>query len=235
MTRPLEYKDSFHAAFSKLDLAIVDCPLSRTEPIEDVEISLAGTDILVFTSQIAVGLFAKLTSERNIPAYAVGSATANALSNCGFSHVICTGFSGGQMIKALNKVGFHSGLYLSAEIVACGIDEAFVGRVRRLKLYRMQPAQAFTTPLLSVFNKEQGGVIPFFSRRSYEVFETLLTQYDLREKCNKFDAIGMSANVFTNDSTKWRNRLLADKPTFEGMLSAFNRTFRIAPRPGEAA
>jgi len=235
MTRPLEYKDSFHAAFSKLDVAIMDCPLLHTERIEDVEISLADNDILLFTSQIAVGLFAKLTSERRIPACAVGPATARTLSKFGFSHVICTGFSGGQMVKALNNVNFVNGLYPSAEKVAFAIDEAFVGRVRRLKLYRMQPAKVFTSPLLSAFNTEQRGVIPFFSRRSYEVFETLLTQYGLREKCNTFDAIAMSENVFTNDSIKWRNRLLADKPTFDGVLSTLRRTFRAVPCPGEAA
>jgi uroporphyrinogen-III synthase len=65
----------------------VTAPLIATRPLA-VDLDLTGVGALAFTSAAGVAAFAALTSERRLPVYAVGSATAQAASEASFAVVI---------------------------------------------------------------------------------------------------------------------------------------------------
>jgi uroporphyrinogen-III synthase len=66
-------------------------PLLAMRPLADTAIDLADAAALAFTSANAVAAFAVLSSERRLPVFTVGEATADAARDAGFADVTSAG------------------------------------------------------------------------------------------------------------------------------------------------
>lgn len=75
-------------------------PVLEVRPL-DASADTSGFDGLVFTSPNAVAGFARIGSERSLPALAVGEATAEALSDAGFSDIHTAGGDIGALAALL--------------------------------------------------------------------------------------------------------------------------------------
>lgn len=62
-------------------------PLLQVRPLAGAGADLAGVGALAFTSANGVRAFAALSSERDLPVFAVGAATAAAARAAGFTHI----------------------------------------------------------------------------------------------------------------------------------------------------
>ncbi|HTK36174.1 MAG TPA: uroporphyrinogen-III synthase [Caulobacteraceae bacterium] len=119
-------------------------PLLIVHPIEGVALDLDGVGALAFTSANAIPAFAALTSERSLPVFAVGEATAAAARTAGFAHVVA---ADGDVSALAHRVAadgdlglvLHPGALepagdLAAALTAAGIE------ARNLPVYRTEAA-----------------------------------------------------------------------------------------------
>lgn len=65
-------------------------PLIELKPVENPEVDLGGIAAIAFTSANGVRAFAQVSKERNLKAFAVGAATAQAARSAGFKTVLST-------------------------------------------------------------------------------------------------------------------------------------------------
>src|SRR5262249_3430191 len=97
VTRPEEDAAPLAAALAERGIDVTLEPLLSIHPLPDAPIDLTGVQALLFTSANGARSFAELAGGRglpgwrDLPAFAVGDATATAARNAGFAHVESAG------------------------------------------------------------------------------------------------------------------------------------------------
>ncbi len=170
ITRPEPGASRFIAALRDLpggDLPVIRSPVLAIEPKGDLP-DLAGVRWLIFTSQYGVFRFAELSKRRDIPAYAVGDATAQAAQEAGMRAISCAGdardlltriAADGAAGPMLHLRGTHAAADVAAALTAAGTParDAVLYAQRALPLN--DAARACLTGIAPV-------IAPVFSPRS---------------------------------------------------------------------
>lgn len=218
-TRPLTYRERFHAAFAPLGWSIIDSPALTARKIEADLPSPDGFDSIVFTSQVAVDMLGAPAPWSDKTAYAVGPATADAARRAGFTKVIQTGLDAKDLIARLTTENFKSALYPSAEDVSADIAGEYPRRVHRVPVYRMEPAAALSAAALAALQAPGLVVVPLFSRRSAQTLQNLLVDAGATSENTRLIAVSISPEVLTPDAGPWQRRAVADTPTLEAVVA----------------
>ena len=87
ITRTQPQADATAARLLALGFEPVVAPVLVTRPVADAGVDLSGVEALAFTSATGVRAFAGLSPARDLPVFAVGSATAEAARTAGFDDV----------------------------------------------------------------------------------------------------------------------------------------------------
>jgi uroporphyrinogen-III synthase len=87
VTRPRSESEVFALTLAMRGHDAVQAPLLDIVPDETASVDLDGVQALLFTSINGVRSFARVSTARDVPAYCVGDATAQAARDMGFRDV----------------------------------------------------------------------------------------------------------------------------------------------------
>lgn len=224
LTRAQPDADTFAARLADAGIESVIAPVFEIRPTTNVPPDLDGVAGLLFTSANGVRALADLTEVRNIPAYAVGDATARAAEDAGYSTVTSAGGDVVDLASMVRRVADprNGALFHGAGQERAGDLRVLLGQygftVRRETIYRaaivdVLPEAARTSLRAGVLD----GVI-FFSPRTAEAFVRLVLDAGVEADCAGLVAYCLSEAVADALTTvrgapKWRERAIAMRPT----------------------
>lgn len=179
---------------------------------------------LIFTSANGVRSFAALSDTRDIPAYAVGSATESALRALAFREIL-TGPGNAPELADLIADRFHSEkplLHLAGGIVAADFAQLLLPsgiRVEKLAVYDAIATETLSEALESALYACTISHVLFFSPRTASVFGTLVGAKDLSVGLTSSTALCLSAAVASEiRDLPWLRIAVADRPSSESLL-----------------
>ncbi len=251
-TRPAADATELAAALRSHGHEVLFDPLLTTseEPgsAAALERSLPGVQAVVFTSPNGVRAFAAASRRRNVPVIALGDATMAAARAAHFGEIESVDGDAealtGLVVGRLNPLGGALLVVTGAEV---GRDLARVlgaagFSVRRVALYRAEPAQAFSSKAAAGFKSRTIDAAVFFSPGTATVFTRLISASGFAGACRDVTAVVTSSAVGTAlKSVGWDNLVVARAPTQSAILEAFGgslasiRRRRRLPARGFAA
>ena len=228
LTRPQAQSEAFAAA---LEAALpgrfhaVIAPALRIAPVE-AAIDLAGAQALLFTSANGVAAFAARSGERGLPAWCVGSMTAEVARVAGFAALSADGDAASLAALALRMArpeagelvhvrGRHAAGDLTGRLAAAGLP------ARALEIYRQVPEE-LDAPTRALLDRGGVEVLTAFSPRSAGLFARAAqaAAWDL----GGATLVALSAAAAAaHDRPQLGRRLIAPAPTRAGMIEALAR------------
>lgn len=176
-------------------------PMLTVEWLDGPPPDLAGVQALLFTSANGVRAFARRTAARDIPALAVGDATAQAARAAGFTAVDSASgdvYALASLAAArcrpdagvlLHVAGTTVAGDLSGQLAAAGFA------VRRESLYDTLPARSLSGDTVRELVAGTVTAALFFSPRTARAFASLLDAGRLAPHCRTVDALCLSPAV----------------------------------------
>lgn len=234
VTRPREDTAGLVAALTARDIEPLLEPLLRIELASDAREVLAaalpGTQAVLFTSANGTRAFAASSSRRDLPAFAVGDATARAAHDAGFVRVE----SAGGDIHALAALvvqrlqpGTGALIHAAASAVAGDLAGALSRAgfaVRRLRLYDAVAATGFSAESRAAIAAGTVDGAIFFSPRTAETFVTLARAGGLADRTAAVAAVVLSSAVAAAlRPLGWRRIEIAAAPNEAALLDALDR------------
>ena len=216
-TRPSEYRSHFANTFGGLGLPIIETPVLSAQHLSAWPDEPALYDAIIFTSPMAVTSRPPDNRWNDLPAYAVGPATAAAAYAAGFSHVRQTGHTAADLSTVLAQATFRRALYPSAYDVTVDLSQRFPGKVARLVTYRMADVHQLSAVAIAALQAHTNNFVPLFSRRSAENFARLLRPLKTRRAW--LTALGISSQVLDITSRPWDDEVTAHAPTSPAMAA----------------
>ncbi len=229
ITRPEPGAGHFIAALKGVpggDLPVIVSPVLAIEP-QGALPDLDGVRWLIFTSQHGVFRYAELTARRDIPAYAVGDATARAAEAEGMRAISCAGDARDLLARIrgdgargpmLHLRGAHAAADVAGALRGAGIEaaEAVIYAQRTLPLSEAARAcLAGTAPVIA----------PVFSPRSAAQL--------LKDGAPRAPLVIVAISPAAADRVPQgaaASVIVADRPDAAGMLRAWPRALAEAYR-----
>jgi uroporphyrinogen-III synthase len=226
ITRPQPAAEAMAAKLRREGYGAVVAPLSYYVDLVDSLPDLQGVEALAFTSRYAVESFCKLSSSRDLPVFAVGSATAEAAHECGFAKVHAGGSDAKDLAevvrlyaqkehlkKILHAAGEDVARDLAALLKADGIE------VLRVALYRAELAKEFPADVISSLKNGNITTITLFSARAARRFVEIFMAEGLSDRAPSLEMICLSERVAAEISTlPWRSVKVALLQNQESMM-----------------
>ncbi len=188
---------------------------------------LAGAQALIFTSANGVRAYASSSSERDLPAYCVGNATAQCAREQGFSGVHSADgdvHSLARLVKARLVARNGELVHIAGTVSAgdlAGVLAADGFKVRRSVLYEAVPGSSLDTDVVQKIRSGYFDYILFFSPRTARIFMTLAEQQELVPDLSRNSAACLSNAVYeTLHSSHWQRIVVASSPTQASLLAA---------------
>jgi uroporphyrinogen-III synthase len=238
VTRPEEDAAPLAAALAERGIDVTLEPLLAIRALPDAPIDLAGVQALLFTSANGVRSFAELAGGRDLagwrdlPAFAVGNATAAAAHSAGFTRVE----SAAGDVAALAKLAaerldpkagalFHAAGSAVAGDLA-GLLEQSGFTLRREMLYEARPADQLSPATVTNLGNGWFDLVLFFSPRTAATFVALARAAGdgVVTGCGKAAALCLSPAVaVAAGELPWREVQAAARPELPALLDLVDR------------
>jgi len=223
VTRPLDDAEETAALLRARGHEALIAPLLGVHYHDGHALHLDGVQAILATSANGVRAFARRTSRRDFPIFAVGSQTAQAARDAGFAEVRNADGNArdlaalvGQTFEPQTGVLLHAaGAEAQARLAAALTDAGFT--VRTEVLYDVPVADALPDAARAALAGGTAGAVLLYSARSAQAFVALVSQAGLRQVCESLLACCISEAAAAP---------LAGLPLKE---------IRIAPRPNQEA
>jgi uroporphyrinogen-III synthase len=197
--------------------------------------ALEGAQAALFTSANGVDAFAAASLRRDLPAYAVGDASASAARAAGFSAVESAGgdvASLASLVAARLKPGDGPLVHGCGHDVAGDLAGTLAGKrfvVRPVALYRAEAATALSPAAVAALRSGRLDAALFFSPRTTGTFVRLAAAAGVQAACAGMAAVVLSPAVAAALSPlTWQRVAVAGEPTETALLEALER-LAIAP------
>jgi uroporphyrinogen-III synthase len=229
VTRPREDAEVITHALESRGFAVQLEPLLEILIHRDMPLSLDRVQGFLATSANGVRALAANTPRRDLPLWAVGTATADCARSLGFRAVEN---GGGDVARLAERVAervdprqgvlLHAaGTKLAGDLSGTLTAKGFA--VRRVVLYEARTADAFSPALLAALDAEEIDLALFFSPRTAATFVTLATTAERGDTCRAIDAYALSAAVAEKLAPlPWRQVHVAQKPDQAALLAAID-------------
>ena len=248
ITRPEEDAASLAEALRRRGVGVAIEPLLSIRTLPDASVDLAGVQAILFTSSNGVRAFAELSPRRDLPAFAVGDATATAAEGAGFATVHSAGGDVRDLTRLVTEklqpaggLLFHAAASAVAGDLGGALEAAGFG-LRRAVLYEAKPAEQLSEATLR--RLEDGAIdwVLFFSPRTAATFVKLVETAPaaVRERLaagvGRAEALCLSPAVAdAAQKLSWRSVLSALRPDLPGMLQLVDATLtESAPAAAKA-
>lgn len=240
VTRPREDAAGLTAALIARGVEPLLEPLLAVELAPDAQTMLAAAlpdaQAALFTSANGVRAFARLSPRRDLPAFAVGDATARAAQAAGFARVESAGGDVHRLAAlAARCLDPAAGalIHAAASAVAGDLagDLARAGfTVRRLQLYEAVAATRLTAESRDAIAAGAVGCAIFFSPRTAATFVTLAYAAGIEGRAASIAAVVLSPAVAAAfGPLQWRRIEVAAAPNELALLAALDRALQTAP------
>jgi uroporphyrinogen-III synthase len=238
VTRPEEDAAPLAAALAERGIDVTLEPLLAIRPLPEAPIDLVGVQALLFTSANGVRSFAELAGARDLagwrelPAFAVGNATAAAAHGAGFTRVESAAGDVAALAKLVAglldpKAGalFHAAGSAVAGDLA-GLLEQAGFTLRREMLYEARPADQLSPATVTNLANGWFDLVLFFSPRTAATFVTLARAAGegVISGCGRAAALCLSQAVATAArELPWRALQAAARPELPALLDLIDR------------
>lgn len=196
-------------------------------PVPDLD----DVQALLFTSANGVRAFVRRTDRRDIPAYAVGDASARAAREAGFGTVES---AQGDVYALASLVSQRCHpqagvlLHVAGTIVAgdlSGLLGAKGFTVRREAMYEAVPSTRLGGATAAGLAEGQIDAVLIFSPRTARSFVRLVREAGLLDRCRTVDvlclspAVAEAARTCDAEQVPWRNVQVAERPEQDSLLA----------------
>ncbi len=235
ITRPAEDAAPLLDAIRALGLDGMIEPMLRIEPVADAEIDIDGCRALLFTSANGVRAFSQLSSRRDLPVLAVGPASAQAASEAGFEDVEAAAGDVDALVQSV-RARFSPGdapfFHAAGTVTAGDLKgrlEALGYQVRRVPLYRAEPASELSDACLSAFDTGRIAATTFFSPRTATAFVRLLQDSGRAPRARTAWAVCLSDAVAAEaGGVEWTGIKVSESRESNAMIAAIADLFGAA-------
>lgn len=242
ITRPRENAGPIARALAERDIDVLLEPLLEIQSTEHGPVDLAGIQAVLVTSVFGARELARATSERDLPVYAVGDATAEAARDAGFTRVeSARGDASALTALVLDRLDPAKGplLYAAGRVTSGDFPDPLTEagfEVRRVELYAARPAAALSIETVDALREGRLDLALFFSPRTAATFVRLVQEAGLAEACGKVTALAISPAVADSlQPLPWRAVESATSPNQEAMLELTDAWLAAQRTPGTAA
>lgn len=225
VTRPLEDAQGLKARLEAAGHSVILAPMMRIRNLA-ATIDLRGVQALLFTSANGVRAFAAQSAERDIPAYAVGAATAAEAERQGFSAVHVSGGDAAALandvIMGLNPAGgplFHAaGSVVRGDLGRRLTDAGFT--YRKSELYTAEEVRELAAAPRQALAAGDLDAVLLYSPRTARFFLERVRQAGLTSTLANLDALCLSPAVADAlAGSIWRQVLVAARPDEATLLA----------------
>lgn len=241
VTRPREEAETLAARLEALGYASVIAPIIVVRSLPDAVVDASGMQALVFTSANGVRALAQARGgadvSRDLPAFAVGSATAAAARAAGFHDVREGGGNVAELARLIAAQCAPAGgavLHVSGSTVARDLGGLLATSgvsVRRAVLYEAAPIERLDDETARLLAEGEIGAALFFSPRTAAAFVKLIRSSRLAPSLARIAAIALSPAVAEAlQPVSFACILTASRPTTDALLEQLAG----AARPSQA-
>ncbi len=226
ITRPLEDAASLASALADLGIETIAAPLMVIEAISGPEVDLEGVQGVLFTSANGARTFAVRSSDRDIPVYAVGDATARASKDLKFKNVTTANGDVDALAALVSRLCDPDNgdvLHACTSIVAgdlSGILAKNGFRVVRHVLYQATAAQELSVDLIEAIRAKKVDGMIVYSPRTAHILDTLMGDAGLSTAFADMKLFALSQNASKASTSAWHERIIAAHPCQESLLEA---------------
>jgi uroporphyrinogen-III synthase len=233
VTRPVEDAAPLIRALQERGIETLLAPMLTIRPVADADRrlheTLASAQAVLFTSANGVRAFAAASPRRELPAFAVGDATAAAARIAGFRSVLSAGGDVedlAELVKA--KLSPQGGplVHAAGSSVAGDLAGALAPlgfTLHRAVLYDAVPANRLDPATVTALRGGEAGLALFFSPRTAASFARLAAAADVAEPCRRIAALALSPAVAKAlEPLAWRALRIAAAPTQRDLLAALD-------------
>jgi uroporphyrinogen-III synthase len=233
ITRPEEDAAPLAAALNQRGIETTIESLLSIRTLADAELDLQGVQAILFTSANGVRAFVELAAAkgaadwREIPALAVGDATARTARVAGFAQVASAGGNVESLAELVSaKLDPQKGplFHAAGSAVAGDLAGLLGGRgfeLRRAMIYEARPAESLSSGTLDALQAGAFDLMLFFSPRTAGTFAALTQAAGDKavDGCRRAAALSLSPAVASAISAlPFRSVETADHPDLPSML-----------------
>ena len=226
ITRPLEDAALLASALADMGVETIVAPLLAVETILGPEINLVDVQGLLFTSANGARAFAARSSDRNLPVYAVGDATARTSKDLKFKNITTANGDVDDLAALVcRSCDPDNGelLHACASVVAgdlSGILAANRFRVARHVLYEAKAAQELSNDVVEAISAKKVDAVIVYSPRTAHILDKLMADAGLLTRMAEMKLFALSQNVSNASTSEWHERIVAAHPSQESLLEA---------------
>ncbi|MBL8805342.1 MAG: uroporphyrinogen-III synthase [Rhodospirillales bacterium] len=243
VTRPLGEAELFAVALAMHGHEAVLAPMISIAPLADAAIDLAGAQALLFTSANGVRAFAQIRRERDLPAFCVGSATAEAARTAGFGTVEVAGGDVdalAALVRARLKPADGALVHAAGTVVAGDLAGALAAdgfEVRRTPLYVAESAAELPDAAVAELRAGRIDAVTFFSPRTAEIFARSAHRAGLADEFGGVAAVALAQSAFDalhRENVPFGAEIAAARPEETALLDALDRLAEETAMPSDA-
>ena len=231
VTRPAEDAEPLAAHLRARGFQASTEPMLEIVWVDGPEPDLRDVQALLFTSMNGVRGYARRTSARGLPVYAVGDATAEAARAAGFTQVESASgdvYALADLVRARVApqagVLLHvAGTKLAGDLAGMLTEDGF--SVRRATLYDAVPSTRLSEDTGRALRAGTLDAVLFFSPRTARSFVRLVNEAGLIDCCRTVDALCLSpavaeaARTYGDQGvTPWQDVRVASRPEQDALL-----------------
>jgi uroporphyrinogen-III synthase len=229
VTRPRAEAGELAAALARRGIDALIEPLIDIRYRDATAPDLVGVRAVLFTSANGVRALARLTSERNVPVFAVGEATAARARAEGFTAVESAGGNAADLARLVRtRLAPEGGrlLHVAGTEVAGNLAGALAAAgfaVEQAALYEAAAAAALGAPTQAGLVAGTVDLALFFSPRTAAIFTRLVVAAGLVDALAEVTAVSISAAADAAlHRLRFRRREVAAAPTQAAVLAAID-------------
>ena len=231
ITRPGESGEALTGALESRGYAVLHQPMLSIDFVAGPPLAVGGVQALLFTSANGVRAFVRRCDRRDVPALAVGDATAAEALRNGFDSVESAGgdvrnlaaLAKRRLDPARGKLLHPAGSAVAGDLGGLLAAAGFV--VDRQPLYLSRRTEALEPAIRNALEDGAIDAALFFSPRTAAAFASVVQAAGLDEACSEVTACCLSDAVAEALSPlAWRGLAVAAEPNRENLLAALDRT-----------
>lgn len=230
LTRPKQDSEALAVRLQAQGRTCLVEPMLTIRPCEGVYLSLEKVQAFLLTSANGARALAGATSQRGLPVYAVGDATADAARGLGFEKVQSADGDLQNLIHLIvERVDPKAGILLhtAGQAVAGDLTGALCGQgynARREALYDAVPVTKISAATADALGKGRIGAVLFFSPRTAAAFVRLVCDAGLAAHCKGVLAICLSPAVASAArGVAWKALRVAAHPDEGALIRELDR------------
>lgn len=224
VTRPADQSHRLAEALRQRDYLPILAPCLALAFRDGPPLDLADIGTVAVSSANGAAALARRTIRRDLPLFAVGTATAAALQAAGFHDIEVAAGDAVALLALLQAKADRTAaiLHVSGEEVACDLASALTEsgfRARREILYAMEPVSELPAPALQALDRGEAAAVLLMSARTAREFATLVMTAGRQPTLSNVTAVCLSPAVAAvARETPYRSVEAAAEPTQLSLL-----------------